>query len=109
MPDTCEHLEQVAKREHAVKPSGHGCEECLASGGEWVHLRLCMTCGHVGCCDQSPNTHATKHARHTHHPVIRSYEPGEDWAYCYPHDAAVEELPAKRGEAATQHYDPPGG
>jgi hypothetical protein len=109
MPDTCEHLEKADKRAHAAKPSGPGCEECLASGDEWVHLRLCLSCGHVGCCDQSPNRHATKHAHHTHHPVIRSYEPGEDWAYCYPHDLGVEGFDARPGEAAPRHFDPPGG
>jgi uncharacterized UBP type Zn finger protein len=60
-----------------------GCEECLKIGQEWVHLRKCLDCGHVGCCDQSIGKHATKHARATGHPVIRSAEPGEDWRYCY--------------------------
>jgi uncharacterized UBP type Zn finger protein len=108
MPESCEHLEQASHREPGVKPSGAGCEECLASGGVWVHLRLCLSCGHVGCCDQSPNRHATKHSHHTHHPVIRSYEPGEEWAYCYPHDLTIEVFPARRGEAAPKHFDPPG-
>jgi uncharacterized UBP type Zn finger protein len=62
----------------------------LASGDSWVHLRLCLECGHVGCCDDSPNTHATKHNRATTHPVIRSFEPGERWRYCYPDDFFVE-------------------
>jgi uncharacterized UBP type Zn finger protein len=60
-----------------------GCEECLKTGGRWVHLRLCLTCGHVGCCDSSPGRHATKHFRHTDHPIIASFEPGERWAWCY--------------------------
>jgi len=60
-----------------------GCEECLAIGSGWVHLRVCMSCGHVGCCDSSPNRHATKHFHATQHPVVRSYEPGEDWGWCY--------------------------
>jgi CPA1 family monovalent cation:H+ antiporter len=60
-----------------------GCEECLAAGGRWVHLRLCLICGHVGCCDNSPGRHATKHFRHAGHPVMRSFEPGEDWGWCY--------------------------
>jgi uncharacterized UBP type Zn finger protein len=107
MPEPCDHLEAATVRNHGVKPSGHGCEECLASGGDWVHLRLCLTCGHVGCCDNSPSRHATKHAKKTEHPVIRSYEPGEDWGYCYPDDAFLEALPAKPGEAARQHYDSP--
>ena len=60
-----------------------GCEECLALGDDWVHLRLCETCGHVGCCDDSKNTHATKHYHATKHPVIRSLQPGERWKWCY--------------------------
>jgi uncharacterized UBP type Zn finger protein len=60
-----------------------GCEECLASGGRWVHLRLCLSCGHVGCCDSSPNRHATAHFAAVSHPVVRSFEPGEDWRWCY--------------------------
>src|SRR5687768_15529620 len=60
-----------------------GCEECLQSGDRWVHLRLCLECQHVGCCDNSPNKHATKHFHDTGHPLIRSYEPGEDWWWCY--------------------------
>ncbi len=66
-----------------VDPRATGCEECLAAGGRWLHLRLCLTCGHVGCCDKSPGTHATKHFHSTQHPVIQSYEPGEDWGWCY--------------------------
>ena len=64
-------------------PSGDGCVECLASGDRWVHLRLCETCGHVGCCDSSPNKHATAHFHATGHPVMRSVEPGETWGWCY--------------------------
>jgi hypothetical protein len=67
-----------------------------------------MTCGHVGCCDDSPNRHATKHFHQSHHPVIRSYEPGEDWGYCYSDDAFLEELPGLAGELAHKHYSPPG-
>ena len=63
--------------------SDPGCEECLKLGSSWVHLRLCLTCGHVGCCDSSPNRHATKHFTHTTHPVMASFEPGERWAWCY--------------------------
>jgi uncharacterized UBP type Zn finger protein len=59
-----------------------GCEDCLAIGARWVHLRMCMTCGKIGCCDSSPNKHATKHARAATHPVLRSAEPGEDWSWC---------------------------
>jgi uncharacterized UBP type Zn finger protein len=60
-----------------------GCEECLKTGAQWVHLRLCLTCGHVGCCDSSPGRHATKHFHHMGHPVIASFQPGERWAWCY--------------------------
>ena len=66
-----------------VKPSGTGCVECLATHSWWFHLRRCAECGHIGCCDQSPNQHATKHNASTHHPVIASFEPGEDWFYDY--------------------------
>jgi uncharacterized UBP type Zn finger protein len=67
-----------------------GCEECLRAGVSWVHLRLCLTCGHVGCCDSSPGRHATRHAHQTAHPVIASYEPGERWAWCYVDQTEVE-------------------
>lgn len=66
-----------------IEQGSKGCEECLKSGDSWVHLRICLTCGHVGCCDQSKNKHATKHFEETGHPVIQSFEPGEDWKYCY--------------------------
>jgi uncharacterized UBP type Zn finger protein len=109
MPRQCTHLDHAAARKSGIQPSGHGCAECLASGGVWVHLRLCLTCGHVGCCDNSPNKHATKHARRMpDHPVIRSYEPGEEWGYCYPDDEFVESLPEFPSEIARRHYDPPG-
>ena len=79
MPE-CTHLDQI----HEVEPgTPQGCEECLKSGGWWVHLRLCLTCGHVGCCDNSPGRHATAHFHGTNHPIIRSFEPGEDWQWCY--------------------------
>jgi hypothetical protein len=65
-------------------PSGNGCQECLAAGKHnWVHLRLCQVCGHVGCCDQSPGHHATAHFHQSEHPLVRSFEPGEDWWWCY--------------------------
>jgi hypothetical protein len=66
-----------------VPPSGPGCVECLSTGGWWFHLRRCAACGHVGCCDSSPSQHASRHARWTHHPVVQSYEPGEDWFWNY--------------------------
>jgi K+:H+ antiporter len=65
-----------------------GCEECLVLGDTWVHLRLCRTCGHVGCCDDSKNKHASKHAREVSHPIVRSAEPGEDWSWCYVDEVA---------------------
>ncbi len=82
----CTHLKQI----HKVTPKAQGCEECLKSGDEWVHLRLCMTCGHVGCCDSSKNKHATKHFRVTTHPIVRSLEPGEDWMWCYVDEVMME-------------------
>jgi uncharacterized UBP type Zn finger protein len=77
--DFCEHIASIDD----VSPNSEGCEECLKIGDEWVHLRMCLTCGHVGCCDNSKNRHATKHYRSTRHPVIQSFEPGEDWIWCY--------------------------
>ena len=82
---TCEHLAQI----HEVTPSTQGCEECLKSGSGWVHLRLCLICGHVGCCDSSPNQHATKHFHATQHPIIQSFEKGENWRWCYVDQALV--------------------
>ena len=76
---TCTHLDHI----HDVKPNSTGCEECLKIGSSWVHLRECLECGNVGCCDSSPNRHATKHFHKTHHPIITSLEPGEHWKYCY--------------------------
>ena len=86
--DTCTHVEGLDPAPAPTTPEG--CEECMASGGRWVHLRLCLECGHVGCCDSSPNRHATAHFRATAHPVIRSYEPGEDWWWCYVDDLSFE-------------------
>ena len=77
----CTHLKQVNQNIKAKTPNG--CEECMKMGSDWVHLRLCLTCGHVGCCDSSPNKHATKHFKAARHPIIRSFEPGEDWKWCY--------------------------
>ena len=82
---TCSHLDCI----RPVQPSAPGCEECLATGGRWVHLRLCMTCGHVGCCDSSPGRHATAHYRASGHPIVRSAEPGEDWGWCYEDQAML--------------------
>jgi hypothetical protein len=85
----CSHLDTI----RPVTPSADGCEDCLAIGATWFHLRMCMACGKVGCCDQSPNRHATAHVRESGHPIIRSAEPGEEWAYCYPDDFYMETLP----------------
>jgi uncharacterized UBP type Zn finger protein len=84
---TCGHIDTI---DYDVTPSAEGCEDCLATGGTWVHLRLCTGCGHVGCCDSSPNRHPTAHREATDHPVIRSFEPGEDWFFCYPDELAFE-------------------
>ncbi len=76
---SCSHLDQIQD----VTPQTTGCPECLASGSHWVHLRMCLVCGHVGCCDSSPHKHATKHFHRTKHPVMRSIEPGEGWGWCF--------------------------
>ena len=75
----CEHLDKI----HPGPPRTEGCEECLRTGSPWVHLRLCLSCGHVGCCDSSPGRHATRHFHQTKHPVAASFEPGERWAWCF--------------------------
>jgi uncharacterized UBP type Zn finger protein len=90
MADQCSHLDHVRD----VKPrTPQGCEECLKMKSGWVHLRLCVECGHVGCCDQSPNKHATKHFHQSKHPIIKSLEDGEDWGYCYVDDLFMEPAP----------------
>ncbi|MER5622107.1 UBP-type zinc finger domain-containing protein [Streptosporangium sp. NPDC002544] len=76
----CQHLAQAQDPEPRTP---QGCEECLATGDRWVHLRKCLSCGHIGCCDSSPNKHATAHATVIGHPVVASFEPGEDWRWCY--------------------------
>ena len=77
----------------AVQPSALGCEDCLKLGShQWVHLRICTECGHVGCCDNSPNRHATRHFHATQHPIIRSFEPNETWGWCYVDDQYLEEM-----------------
>ncbi|MBA2734464.1 MAG: UBP-type zinc finger domain-containing protein [Acidobacteria bacterium] len=84
----CTHLAEIRE----VAPSANGCEDCLKIGDEWLHLRLCKSCGHVGCCDSSKNKHATKHFHQTRHPIIESFEAGEEWGYCYVDDAFLESL-----------------
>jgi uncharacterized UBP type Zn finger protein len=86
-PARCTHLGAVRD----VTPgTPDGCAECLAAGTRWVHLRLCLSCGHVGCCDQSPGRHATAHFRDTRHPIVQSFEPGEDWGWCYVDEVMLE-------------------
>lgn len=75
----CTHINQIKK----VIPSANGCEDCLKTGDNWVHLRICKICGYVGCCDNSINKHARKHFHRTGHPIIQSLEAGEEWMYCY--------------------------
>jgi uncharacterized UBP type Zn finger protein len=89
---TCAHIDQIRD----VTPAANGCVDCLASGDGWVHLRLCMSCGYVGCCDSSPNQHASGHQRAKDHPIIKSFEPGEDWFWCYIDEVAflVDDAPA---------------
>jgi uncharacterized UBP type Zn finger protein len=81
MAEICSHIDTV----EYLEPAGEvaGCEECLKTGDRWVHLRLCQECGKVGCCDSSPNQHASKHANEASHPIARSIEPGETWSWCY--------------------------
>ncbi len=86
MQEQCSHLDQIRD----VTPNSGGCEECLKMGDSWVHLRLCKTCGHVGCCDSSKNKHATKHFRKSKHPIMRSLEPGENWGWCFIDEVAIE-------------------
>lgn len=83
---SCTHLDQIRD----VKPSAAGCEECLQMKDRWVHLRMCLTCGHVGCCDSSKNKHATKHFHATSHPIVRSVEHGENWRWCYVDELMME-------------------
>jgi ubiquitin-hydrolase Zn-finger-containing protein len=86
-PGACAHIRAIATIKRPHKPV---CEECIKMGGRWVHLRTCQECGSTLCCDNSPNTHATKHAHASGHPVIASAEPGERWLYCYPDEAFAE-------------------
>ncbi len=86
MANTCSHTDQI----ETVTPSAEGCEECLKLGDSWVHLRLCRTCGHVGCCESSKNKRAQKHFKQVNHPIIQSFEPNEDWLWCYVDETYVE-------------------
>jgi len=91
----CTHLDHVVVRQLPEEVAG--CEECLAMGSGWVHLRICLECGHVGCCDDSPNRHATAHHEGTGHPIIRSIQPGEDWSWCFEDEVAMR-IPQVTGE-----------
>jgi uncharacterized UBP type Zn finger protein len=86
MAEGCTHLDQVK----TDRPHTKGCEECLKMGDRWLHLRLCRACGHVGCCDDSKNKHATKHFKASGHPIITSLERGEDWSWCYVDEVALQ-------------------
>jgi len=91
----CTHLDQVLLTE--LPEAVEGCEDCLASGEPWLHLRICLACGHVGCCDDSPNRHARAHADSSQHAIIRSIEPGETWSWCFIDQLALD-IPAVHGE-----------
>lgn len=97
---TCTHLDQVQLTE--LPESVDGCEECLKVGDPWLHLRICLSCGKVGCCDDSPNRHATAHARDSAHPLIRSLEPGEEWSWCY-----IDDIPLMIAELHGETRIPP--
>jgi len=84
---TCEHVADLGPAPEPQTPDG--CAECLIEGTRWVHLRLCLGCGHVGCCDSSPRRHATGHFRQTQHPVMQSFQPGEDWRWCFVDEQVV--------------------
>ena len=97
MPHVCTHLGGI----RSVKPSARGCEECLAVGDTWLHLRICRTCGHVGCCDDSKNKHATEHFHATTHPIIEGYDPPEGWGWCF-----VDEVVFDLSDRKTPHDGP---
>jgi uncharacterized UBP type Zn finger protein len=84
---SCSHLDMIEVTQ--LPDAVDGCVDCLRDGGVWLHLRICLTCGHVGCCDDSPSRHASRHAREQEHPLIRSLEPGEEWCWCFVDDFAM--------------------
>jgi len=86
---SCSHIDSINDNVEPRTPDG--CEECLQSGDEWVHLRLCLSCGHVGCCDSSKNKHASKHAKRSGHPIVQSFQPGEDWQWCYEDEVYIDQ------------------
>jgi len=97
MSAACSHLNSIRE----VTPSALGCEECLRMGSRWVHLRLCRECGHVGCCDESPNRRATKHFHRTGHPIIEGYDPPEGWGWCY-----IDKVTLDLSDRMTPHSRP---
>jgi len=84
----CEHIKEIK----TYTPRAKGCEECLKTGDRWIHLRVCLICGHVGCCDSSKNKHASKHYHETGHSMMKSLEPGEEWGYCFVDDIFYEKI-----------------
>ena len=90
MAERCNHFDQIC---NVPARTPQGCEECLKTHGRWVHLRMCLVCGHIGCCDQSPGKHATKHFQATQHAVMKSFQPGEDWGWCYIDELFFEPAP----------------
>jgi hypothetical protein len=107
MNQPCEHLKNLTEVNFASPRVPIACEECLKEGTEWVALRQCMACGHVGCCDSSPGKHATKHFHQTQHSVMRSVMPGERWTWCYVHEVGGELAPASAAfkKKESQHHE----
>ena len=102
MSNACEHVSEIRD----VTPSSWGCEDCLRAGRrDWVHLRVCLSCGHVGCCDSSPLKHATAHFHTSAHPIVHSYEPGETWSWCYVDQLMLDGLPGPTRGRATPRDD----
>lgn len=95
MATTCAHLDSIQVKE--LPEATEGCEECLKTGDPWLHLRICLECGKVGCCDSSPNQHASRHANEAGHPLIHSLQPGEQWSFCFVDDVGMV-IPEVRGE-----------
>ena len=105
MNQPCEHLKNLTEANFTSPRAPIACEECLKEGTQWVALRQCMTCGHVGCCDSSPGRHATRHFHETRHPVMRSVMPGDRWTWCYVHDVGGELAPASAAQKKeTRHH-----
>jgi len=98
MPQGCQHLNQIK----FTRTDKKVCEDCVKTGDSWVHLRMCLECGHVGCCDSSKNKHATKHFHQSRHPLVRSIEPGENWVWCYVDEIAPGEVRGKNFIAANE-------